>query len=571
MPLKPDQWDRIKEIVADALELPAEKRESFVLNACNGDAALLSEVCSLVPFELHGTSAERGLSGLTPGTVLNNRYCIERALAQGGFATTWLALDQQLLNRRVVVKLLTSTDPDPYIRSKFADELHALSVLEHPNIVAPLDSGITPAGVPFLVMQYAEGRTLREVLSEGPMPLHRASRILAQTGHALSFIHAAGIIHRDVKPENIVIQTFGDSPDHVRLIDFGISSIVTSGDKRTTRIIGSLAYMAPEQLLGKVEPATDIYALGVVAYEMVTDTLPFSAATPSELASLLGKGSYARPSQLRPDLPLAAEALIRQALQSDPARRPNDAGVFGDKLAESLESAPSPAHKASRSVLYAMIAILLVVAGAVFFRFLLTSTPRKSALPAHSDEQTVSVPAVTLEILRHMPAGSVRPAPSGHVNLRNGDEFRILLHNSAPGYLYVFSEDADHRSLHILFPSPTSNNSRSFLGSSQIISIPEQKWFLIDSPPPVNHQKTPATDTIVLVWALSALPEFDSALRFANSRDRGELPETGETSRIRTVLEQQKKPLRFDGSAWLLFSSSSEPFAVGLLRIDHGE
>ena len=149
------------------------------------------------------------------GVLLNDRYLIVRELSSGGFGKVFLAQDQQLHNRSVVVKIqLDRAIDDPWFEKKFNEELHALALIDHPGVVGALDSARTPDGRPFLVMQYVEGQPLRAAMASDGMPLDRAANIVRQIGQALSAAHDKGIWHRDLKPENIMLQMLpgGDEP-----------------------------------------------------------------------------------------------------------------------------------------------------------------------------------------------------------------------------------------------------------------------------------------------------------------------------------------------------------------------
>jgi Flp pilus assembly protein TadD len=352
MQLTPDNWARVKEIVSNAMELNPEERVQFAERECNDDRIVLAEVLALLAADSQSISGEPRISNSgneAVAPILKDRYIIDRKLEQGGFSTTFLALDRQLFNRRVVVKVLDSFSQDPYLFHKFQEELTALSSLEHPNIVAPLDGGQLSNGTPFIVMQNAEGMSLRKVLNEGPLPLERSAEILLQLGRTVGFIHSKGIYHRDLKPENIIVQTFADGTDHLRVIDFGIASIVEQNSSTHTRVIGTLNYMAPEQLRGEVCATTDVYAFGVIAYELVTGALPFTSNSPVNLADLQRTGVQTPPSQLRPQLNSSAEVLIERALEFQASRRPADIVRLAEDLAASLRTAGTTPTAGKRS------------------------------------------------------------------------------------------------------------------------------------------------------------------------------------------------------------------------------
>jgi hypothetical protein len=186
-------------------------------------------------------------------------------------------------------------------------------------------------------MQYIEGRTLRSLLIPEGLPFDRVANIVRQIGQALGAAHEKRIWHRDLKPDNIMLQTLPGGDEHVRLIDFGIATIADLATNVTyTRVAGSLPYMAPEQVCGHPSASTDVYAVGVIAYEMVTGRKPFVPDNAAQLSFLQREGVRVRPSALRPGISSAAEKLILQSLSYNPNDRPVSARAFGDALSEAL-------------------------------------------------------------------------------------------------------------------------------------------------------------------------------------------------------------------------------------------
>jgi serine/threonine protein kinase len=278
------------------------------------------------------------------GALLNDRYLIIRELSSGGFGKVFLAQDQQLHNRPVVVKIqLDRAIDDPWFEKKFTEELRALALIDHPGVVGALDSSRTPDGRPFLVMQYVEGQSLRAVIKSDGLPLDRAANIIRQIGQALGAAHEKGIWHRDLKPENIMLQMLPGGDEHVRLIDFGLATIADLAAKHQTltRIAGSPGYMAPEQFSGQPSAATDIYSFGVIAYEIVTGRKPFVAEDVMQLSMLQRSGVKVKPAALRPGISGQTEKLILHALNYNPLDRPASASAYGEALSQALLSSQS--------------------------------------------------------------------------------------------------------------------------------------------------------------------------------------------------------------------------------------
>src|SRR6185312_3481323 len=285
------------------------------------------------------------------GDVLNGRYVIQNELKRGGMGVVYLAHDQQLHSRPVVVKiLLEEAYQSEYIVQKFRQEVEALSRIDHPGIVGIIDAGELPKGEPFIVMQYVEGVTLRSVINSEGMNLERIGEILKQIGRALTAAHSWGIFHRDLKPDNIMLQDLGHGEEQVKIIDFGIAKVKDSVIAPSTSLNlspGTVAYMAPEQLNGRpITAATDIFALGAITYEMVTGRKPFNPETGFELLQMQQAGVRVKPADLRPSLPLEAQEVILTARNYDAGARFQSPKDFGDQLARALsqkvESVESP-------------------------------------------------------------------------------------------------------------------------------------------------------------------------------------------------------------------------------------
>ena len=268
--------------------------------------------------------------------VLKDRYEVERELGRGGMSVVYLARDRQLMNKKVVIKvLLDESQQDAWIRKKFLQEMEALARIDHPGVVGALDTGETSEGRQFLVMQYIEGQNLRQALAAGPLDFGRAAGLLRQVGQALSAAHEKGVWHRDLTPENIMLQKHGLDEEHAKVIDFGIAGIQNSafgGEK--TQVAGKYSYMSPEQFAGKPSATTDVYAMGICAYEMVTGQKPFAASLEHLVSA--EKSLAEAPQKLRPGLPDAAGQAILKAISYHEADRFQTAREFGEAMSQTL-------------------------------------------------------------------------------------------------------------------------------------------------------------------------------------------------------------------------------------------
>jgi serine/threonine protein kinase len=350
---------QIKSIFDRALEVAGEARAAFLDQACGEDLALrvavealLGSLSSSPQAGVGGAASEFRLThAMDPGEITGfarrsladqiygSRYKISRELGRGGFGVVYLAEDIRLHNRQVVLKvLLQGPSQNPWAIGKFEEEIQILARINHPGVVTVIGSGETPFGSPFIAMEYVEGESLRELLNRVPMlPLTDAAEILRQTGSALSAAHSLGVCHRDLKPENILIHGADPSEYRVKLIDFGIATLQASSNRQTSKVIGTLPYMSPEQLEGRATSSSDVYALGIIAYELVSGTLPYEPTTAVELYKMQqARRPLAPASSFRGEALPEADQLIAKAMSLEPENRFPSAREFTQALASSL-------------------------------------------------------------------------------------------------------------------------------------------------------------------------------------------------------------------------------------------
>lgn len=279
------------------------------------------------------------------GLTIDGRYLVEKELGHGGVGAVYLARDHKLHEKPVVIKILLEKSVDEWVVQKFLQEKEALARVDHPGVVGILDTGELPNGKPYIVMQFVDGRSLRDAIKAAPegMDLERVASIVKQVGAALSAVHLKKIYHRDLKPENIMLQALGRGDEQVKIVDFGIAkikeSVIAPSTVTGAATAGTIIYMSPEQLHGvKVIAASDIYSFGVIAYEMVTGRRPFNPQTIANLADMQREGVRVKPADLRPSLPAEAQTMILGALAFDAKDRYENAAEFGDALAQALLS-----------------------------------------------------------------------------------------------------------------------------------------------------------------------------------------------------------------------------------------
>ncbi len=279
-----------------------------------------AEVCPLDGATLHDSRPKRDT--LT-GKVIRRRYRVLEKLGEGGMGTVYLA-EQVAISRKVALKILHPdyTADQEFVR-RFRQEAKLAASFSHRNVVTVFDFDQADDGSLYIVMEYVDGDSLADVIRKGPMEIDRALQLATQVADGLNAAHRAGVIHRDVKPENIMVVGGGQE---IKLMDFGIARLRDTGTRsRLTRsgtIMGTPAYMAPEQIEGgEVSERTDIYAFGIVLYEMLSGNVPFKAPTPG---AVLIKHLQEQPvplRKLRKEVSPLIERVVIQALQKDPANR----------------------------------------------------------------------------------------------------------------------------------------------------------------------------------------------------------------------------------------------------------
>jgi len=329
---------RIAEAFAAALETPASERDALLRQLLPDDDSRAEVYRLLVrhdSLEASGSSFLEALDSVVAAEMLEvgqrppatiGRYEVQRELARGGHGVVYLARDPEL-DRHVAIKVLPSErERSPDARERLRAEARIISALDHPHIATIFEIDRTARGDLFVVMGYYAGDTLRTRLAAGAMPVEEALRVAVQVADALAAAHAKGIVHRDVKPENVILTTSG-----ARLLDFGIAVTVAGTEEAAPA--GTVAYMSPEQSHGaSAAPSADLWALGVVLYEMLAGRRPFDGQRSDVLLDVIRHGEPPPLRALRPELPLDLVQLVEECLEKDPARRPHGADVVRRRL-----------------------------------------------------------------------------------------------------------------------------------------------------------------------------------------------------------------------------------------------
>ena len=286
------------------------------------------------------------------GTVIAERYLIVSQLGEGGMGRVYLA-EHVKMGRKSALKVLhPSLMKDISAISRFNREAANASRISHPNVAAIYDFGETPEGMVYLAMEYIEGLSLTSLVSQlkgGTMPMARAAEIIRQTAEALGAAHDMGIVHRDLKPDNIMVAQGRDGADLVKVVDFGIAKAAGAGADsqkvtKTGHVIGTPDYMSPEQLAGDtLDGRSDIYALGLVAFNLLTGSLPFPAESQQESMIMRLTEKPVTLAAARPDIswPVDLQTVMDKALERDVDARYRTAPEFGREFARAVGRMPA--------------------------------------------------------------------------------------------------------------------------------------------------------------------------------------------------------------------------------------
>jgi TolB-like protein/Tfp pilus assembly protein PilF len=401
---------RLAELFGDALDLPPHERAGFLDSACAGDPSLRAEVGRLLashdrsdelfaqpasafaePFlsrESSGDGAEAA-----PVRERVGPYRIERVIGRGGMGVVYLAeRDDPQFRQRVALKVVRGGPVDAAsLVPRFLAERQLLAALDHPHIAAVFDGGLTTDGLPYYTMPYCEGGSLADRLAvQGALPVEEAVRIARQLASALAASHARSVVHRDVKPANVLFDASGAA----RLGDFGVAKLLDGDATRSGAVLGTVAYLAPEQVAGRsATPQTDLWALGVTFYEMLAGRRPFTGDTTPAVLYAIAHNPPSPLSRLVPNVPLGLERLVGRLLSKDPAARPSNAAEVEQALASVL-TLPAPRSRRPAWLVVAAVVMLMAIGGAALWQLRGGSPDEPPAAPRIATAEGVPSVAV---------------------------------------------------------------------------------------------------------------------------------------------------------------------------------
>jgi eukaryotic-like serine/threonine-protein kinase len=351
--LTPEKWRNLNEIFQRALEQPTATRGAFLVHACGGDTSLQLRITDMLrDHSRHGglldkhpwEHAEQMLC-FRPGQVVADRYEIVRFIAKGGMGEVYEAKDLDLNDQVALKTLLPEIASIEQMVLRFKREIQLSRKIAHPNVCKMFDitrhppGTASPAQTICLTMEFLPGETLQQALEATPvLPAQRALRILTQVADALEAAHLAGVVHRDLKASNIMLVPVTESVTRAVVMDFGLARRVKAQESEgrlteTGKLLGTWDYMAPELLDGgHPSPASDIYALGILAYVMVTGDRPFPQESPIGALIRRSRESIPPPSSLVGHLPPHWDQAILGCLAADPAQRYQRPSAFATAL-----------------------------------------------------------------------------------------------------------------------------------------------------------------------------------------------------------------------------------------------
>jgi eukaryotic-like serine/threonine-protein kinase len=366
----PDRWRRIASLFAEAVDVPPPERAAFLEDRIE-DATLRAELARLLLAHERAdgfldeldtgraaTLIREDEDGIEPGESIGP-YRVVRRLGHGGMGVVWLAHDPRL-DRQVALKLLPShRSTDDAARRRLTEEAKAASALDHPHIATIYDIGDAPDGRLFIAMAFYEGESLRDRLERGPLPVGEAVAVATQLADALAAAHAVGIVHRDVKPGNVILTQSGG----VKLVDFGVAKL-PAARAAASLMAGTPPYMSPEQFRGEeVDGRADIWSLGVVLYEVLSGRRPFGGADEAALLRAIQNETPPELRQLNPEVPAPLARIVERCLARSPATRFASASELRDALRAPSATGTSHRRRRLRGAALALALMVGIAAG----------------------------------------------------------------------------------------------------------------------------------------------------------------------------------------------------------------
>ena len=525
--LDPERWAEVCDILAPALALPAAERVSYLDRTCGHNPELRAEVESLI--EASDTTAwlDKPAMPYTPKGVLEagqtiGQYLVLGELGSGGMGVVYKAKDQRL-DRLVALKVLSAESREGREEQRFLREARAASALNHPNIVTIYEFNRVD-GTNFIAMEYIAGSTLQQLLADGPVPLEKGLDWTKQAAGALAQAHAAGIVHRDFKPGNIMVTAEGS----VKVLDFGLASrsATVARDLSVTvtsltgpgATIGTPAYMSPEQVRGEAaDHRSDIFSFGIVLYEIACGRRPFTGPDARVVLYQIEHHDPTPADQVIPSMPKRLSTLIEGCLRKDRSDRMQTMSAVRDELSCVLDSLGAPVTPTRRdwtrrSIAFGSAVSVLGLAASLWNR---DGREDTSLVDTRTIKYSLEVQKAQNGVFVGDP---YRAATSD--TFRSGERFRLLFEPADRGFLYLISDEtAGGRSLWLLHP----RGDRSALVTT---AAKYTDWYVFD--------EQAGTERLWVVWTDKPLEPLDSA---AHTTADGQVADSAVAQRVRTLLK----------------------------------
>ena len=632
MTIAPDKLEAVQSLFGAVLELAPEKRSEFLMQN-SIDPAIREEVMKLlVEHDQAGSFLERPLlehenvaplphaPQFEPGTVLAGRFKLIRFIAAGGMGEVYEAEDHELREHVAIKTIAPSLLGKQHVISQFRREVQMARRVTHPNVCRIFDlfRHVSESGgandILIVSMELLDGCTLAEWLSRnGRMGVYEAVLLLRQLASALAAAHQNGIVHRDFKPGNVVLVADNEYPSEVRAVvtDFGLAqgsihSLPTALSLHAATtveggICGTPAYMAPEQLQGyPATAASDVYAMGLVAYEILTAVHPHAESNLALQISATLNRVPVHPRVLNPEVPEALDLMIMRALDKDPQKRYGSANAIliqldsigaapGDSpglapgiqgradatavardLAESdpsireasvVESQAKTPRRLIVRISFFLVVLALLLCGTFWeYTKLVQDKKRIVVNPPDPVEHSIEV------YLLADPKFDIESIMSERAELRSGSRFQLGIHSSEDGFLYVINQGPASRATNarfvILFPSPSTNGGQASLMHHADVTIPETGYLRLD-----NRK---GEERIWLIWSRYSLPSFEAMKKWANPDDHGLIKDKSAIQILQTFLDQHPiAPVSLAKRENALKLTTTNDTLVYALRLNH--
>ena len=623
--MKPERWQQISRIFNRAILLDDAARSAYVKEKCGADSDLQAEVEKLIESHSkaegddfigglavediaeHFTEAEEQLA-LHNGRQFGN-YLILDHLGTGGMGEVYLAKDARL-DRTVALKILASdVVADQRRMQRFRQEARVASSLNQPNILTIYEFGEVDS-LTFIAAEFVDGETLRDYIRNKQLKLGEILDISIQMLAALDAAHEASIVHRDMKPENVMIRR----RDHVvKVLDFGLAKVTEKkrGSDAVTAeqmvrefktapglIMGTVNYMSPEQALAKtVDARSDIWSSGIIIYEMVTGTTPFRGSTSAHtIVRILEKQPAPLAHAAAVDVPQELQRIVDKSIAKDPDERYQsakdmlidlrnlkrrldlDADIERSSAAVTVEYA-QPARtaepvvtetsKKNYAVVVALIAIVASLAAIVAVNAW-RSTRNQSVVAPSTPVVTTPARILTYWItVQKFKDGKAYQEPfdiSGEINFEADYQIRLSVRSPQPGYLYILNEGPAKAitapEYVVVFPSSTANNGSEYISANQRIQIPDQSWLKFD--------KEQGVEKLWLVFGENPLAELEGIKAFATRKTRGLITDAQLNKAINSYLTvHSANKVSHEKGDTLTTLTGSEKVLVYPIKLEH--